>query len=86
MKDSGSLALNGARLGLGQGTLREPHARNHTATHSINLINDSLYIMRVGLPCGPCSGTVSLLLHLEIKEGFQHIKLSSGYFVVTRAL
>lgn len=27
-------------------------------THSIKLINDIFYIMRVGLPCGPRSGGV----------------------------
>lgn len=53
MKDAGSLASNSARLGLGQGTLREPCGGNHTVTHSIKLINDILYIMRVGFPCGP---------------------------------
>lgn len=31
---------------------------NHTVTHSIKLINDILYIMRVGLPCGPRWGGV----------------------------
>lgn len=56
MKDAGSLASNRARLGLGQGTLREQYGGNHTVTHSIKLINDILYIMRVGLPCGPLSG------------------------------
>lgn len=56
MKDAGSLAPNSARWGLGQGTLREPCGGNHTVTHSIKLINDILYIMRVGLPCGPLSG------------------------------
>lgn len=56
VKDAGSLAPNSARWGLGQGTLREPCGGNHTVTHSIKLINDILYIMRVGLPCGPLSG------------------------------
>lgn len=42
---------------------------NHTVTHSIKLINDILYIMRVGLPCGPRSGGVggetAVLLRLQ---------------------
>jgi len=56
VEDAGSLASNGARLGLGRGTLREPCGGNHTVTHSIKLINDILYIMRVVLPCGPLLG------------------------------
>lgn len=58
MKDAGSLALNRARWGLGQETLREPCGGNHTVTHSIKLINDILYVMRVGLPCGLLFGGV----------------------------
>lgn len=49
MKDAGSLAPPGTRWGLGQETLRGGGG----GTDSLKLINDVLYLMRVGLPRAP---------------------------------